>query len=160
MKILASLLCAALLVGCNATTGGDVSLKTKAPAMPEVAEKEGSREDVEIENAFIMHLPMMCAKSEDFLERLAQLGEKPMVIWNTRDGQGTEVLQMMFVHPSKKETSVLGFINVTDGTQIACMMSSGHNTEFYLDAIQKYGKIPKEKTLKPGSWQPAKISVD
>ena len=73
MRILISLLCAMVLVGCNATTSGErPDIKSEAPTLPEPNEKPAGL----IENAFTMHLPMMCAKSDEFMKAISNLGEK------------------------------------------------------------------------------------
>jgi hypothetical protein len=148
MRILISLLCAMVLVGCQATTSGErPDIKSEAPTLPEPSQKPAGL----IENAFTMNLPMMCAKSDEFMKAISNIGEKPVAIWRSLAGGGVETLGMMFVHSEKKESSIIGIVNIPpndglpEGAQVACMMSTGFDVDFYGKQVEEYLATPKVK---------------
>tara|TARA_A100001037_G_C14831667_1_gene492361 strand:- start:3 stop:482 length:480 start_codon:yes stop_codon:yes gene_type:complete len=155
MRTLVSLALAGLLLGaCNTAHTKDAiadqappSLKQEAPTIPEPGNKPTMQ-------AFMMKLSMMCSKSSEMMNAIANVGEKPIAIWKTPNPGGMETLTMFFVHPEKKEITIMGIAD-TPGGQIGCMINTGTDLEFYHDLYDKMRKTPKkENKAIPGSWIP------
>lgn len=147
MKILASILVALALVGCNATTSETkISLKDSLPPMPEKAEeKPVDRENIEVKGSFMLHLPMVCAPSTEIMNAINKIGEKPLLIWRAETADGRETMTMVVAHPENKDVTVIGISDIPQAGQIACIMNSGEDMEIWKDHVKAYIGTPQVK---------------
>ena len=147
MKILASIVVALALVGCNATTSETkISLKDSLPPVPEQAEqKPVDRENIEVLGSFMLHLPMVCAPSTEIMKAVNKIGEKPLLVWRANTADGRETMTMVVAHPKNKDVTVIGISDIPQAGQIACIMNSGEDMEIWKDHIKTYIDTPQKK---------------